>query len=97
MYLLKSPVSGQKRLNDSSEEVANAISDVITAAGVLPGADKAKMGDTTEDTAEAELIAAANAIEEAAATLRTAMPVKKVLHFLCGVFDHTLMRCAGKA
>lgn len=77
----KNTVSGQKRLNDSSEEVANSISDVITAAGALPGADKTKMSNNIDDIAEAELFAAASAIEEAAAQLRTTMPVKKVLQF----------------
>lgn len=70
--------AGQKKLNDSSEEVANSISDVIAAAGVLPGADKSKIGDNIEETAEAELIAAAKAIEDAAAQLRSAMPTRKV-------------------
>ncbi len=74
----KNTAGGQRKLNDSSEEVANSISDVIAAAGVLPGADKSRISDNTEETAVAELDAAAKAIEEAAAQLRSAMPVKKV-------------------
>jgi len=73
----KNTAAGQRKLNDSSEEVANSISDVIAAAGVLPGADKTKISDNIEETAEAELSAAAKAIEEAAAQLRSAMPIKK--------------------
>lgn len=65
-------------MNDSSEQVANAISDVITSAGALPGADKTKMANNIEEVAEQELLAAASAIEEAAAQLRSTMPVKKV-------------------
>ncbi|GAM16912.1 hypothetical protein SAMD00019534_000870 [Acytostelium subglobosum LB1] len=63
----------QNKLSEASAEVAEAINEVVTAAGDLPGGERAKKlfqaGENLEEVAEKELKEAARVIEEATAAL----------------------------
>ncbi|GAM22111.1 hypothetical protein SAMD00019534_052860 [Acytostelium subglobosum LB1] len=63
----------QNKLSDASGEVAEAINEVVSAAGDLPGGERAKKlfqaGENLEEMAEKELKEAARVIEEATAAL----------------------------
>ncbi|EGG16302.1 talinB [Cavenderia fasciculata] len=65
--------AAQQKLSEASTEVAEAINEVVTAAGDLPGGERAKKlfqaGENLEEIAEKELKAAAQVIEEATAAL----------------------------